>query len=154
MGETFARGDFLSKNSTPVMDDTLDLCPGNVGGQIVPAVFGLAVTKSDTSGDCYYGDAAVSNTKFVPAKAGSIVGISVHAKTAVTLGHVTVIAVKGSTDVATAKIDINTTDANYNGTWFNKDLYTFSANKPLGVTFDAAATNTTNAIAVTLFVEM
>lgn len=155
MGETYVKGDLLAKRGTPLIDDTNDLCPGNVGGQIIGIPFVGAVTASGTSGSLYVGDVATTVTQICMPKAGSVVGLSVQAKTAVAAGHVTFTLVKGATD-GTLSIALTTVTGSTlrKYTWVNKDLHTFAAGKNIGITFDSATTNTANKFAAVLWAEI
>jgi hypothetical protein len=159
MAESFARGDKLVDRGTPMIDASRDLCPGNVGGMIVSFPFVVSVTKTDTNADGYYNDVASSITRCVMPKAGSVVGISVQSKAAVAKGYTTFKVLKGTTDITStglictlnSAVAANTRTAS---AFVNKDLHTFAAGQPLGITVDCGASVTTNTFGATIFVEM
>ncbi len=151
--EVGTRADFLAKSGTPYIDSSGDLCPGNVGGQIVAVPFVLTVTGGSTSGDGLLAGSTV--TKFCPYKSGSIVGLSLYNDTAVTLGHVTATVFKGATTTGFATTLTTITGATTKNTASQvKDTDAFSAGDALSVHFDAAATNTAGTVLAMLFVEM
>lgn len=153
MGETMVRGDFLVHRGVPVIDDTLDLCPGNVGGQIIaiPFTYQAATTISGTEMKL----AGSTCTKFHVPKAGSIVGASIYANTAIAGGHCTFTAYIGSTASAAILFNMNTvageTRSDY--VWQNKDTDVFAAGDDLVVKM-TSDTLTTSTVGLTLFVEM
>lgn len=85
--ETFARGDFLANRGTPLIDDTNDLCPNNVGGQIVPFVLSGTYAGTKSAFALKFGESTL--TRAVPFKDGSVIGLAVRLSTALTASDTT-----------------------------------------------------------------
>ena len=151
MGETLVRGDLLANRGVPLIDDTNDLCPGNVGGQIVPFSFKLVCDATSAAGTKmkFIGS---TNVYCIPYKPGSVVGISGWAHTALGASrHATFTVYKGAT--ATTMTGTLLASTQYITASKVKDAVTFAAGKKLSVLCEHAS-NTTYTMAATIFVEM
>ena len=149
--EVFARGDFLANRGTPLIDSGNDLCPGNVGGQIVPFVFTKSVADTMTGTEMAAAGSTV--TEVNPYKAGSIIGMSLAMKTAlITDTHASFTVYNGATSTGFV-ITLNASADQYGTTSQVKDTDSFSANDKLTVQIHSDTMKTSTA-SVILFLEM
>ncbi len=162
------RGDFLSKRGTQVITDGLtytgiggvDGCSlgDSVDGNLVSIPFKIAaITAGDTGSDL--GEAGLCGsatiTDWAAPKAGSVIAISLNGNTDVATGHVSAIAVVGSTDTALIA-ELNTTsDVTSAVATADKDANTFAAGKLLSVKIMLGNTaSTANHVVGSLIVEI
>lgn len=149
--ETYSRGDFLVKRSTPVIDSGLDICPNNVGGHLMPIFYGNTLDATVTASKMERG--GTTTTDFVPIKPGSIIGMAVRANTALATDmHVTFTAYNGTTSTGFS-VTLNASGDQSGTTTQAKDTDTFSAGDIITVQAwsDSLTTRTFN---IDLFVEM
>ena len=112
MGETIARGDFLVDKGTPLIDSGNDLCPGNVGGQLVAYTFHrlnlttnmAAVVVPITGGN-------TTNAEFLMPRAGSLIGIAIQLSAAAGTSTADAWATVNGTTQATLKAHLNAATA-------------------------------------------
>jgi hypothetical protein len=160
------RGDFLSKRGAQVITDSLtytgtggvDGCSlgDNVDGQKILIPFKEAITAGDTGNDL--GDAGLCGsatcTKWAAPKAGSVVGLSIYAPTAVATGHITATVYVGSTSTGFS-VTLNTTVTHSAVATQAKDTDTFAAGKLLSVKIMLGNTaSTANSIGGAFIVEI
>lgn len=144
--ETFARGDFLAKNSTPVIDSSLDLCPNNVGGHIVALPFILVIDATSAAGTKMK-FAGSTNTYAIPFKGGSVVGLAASAHTAFGASrHATFTVYNGTTSTGFA-VNLTGTDQVTSAAQA-KDTDTFSAGAKLNVLCEHASATTYTCAAI------
>jgi len=154
MGESSARDDFLLNNGTPYIDADGDLCPGNVGGQVLVINFHGVVDATETATAFNCGGATA--TQVAMPKAGSIVGLTVHASSVCAGGNATITVYNGTVAYGTITCAFNTTTGvtrTYT-TWVNKDLYTFEAGDLLSAKHKNTGYENTSTHSVALFVEI
>jgi hypothetical protein len=161
MGETLERNDFMANRGVPLIDDLNDLCPGNVGGQIVAIPFtytNLAAGVASPGLASLF--CALAGASQVPApKAGSIVGMSVMSNVDLTAGTANFIPTIAGTIISPAGVTVALSDTVQSGTdWQNKDVTgsTFAAGALLGVNAwsDGALAPATADYAILLFIEI
>jgi hypothetical protein len=150
MAETFARGDKLVDRGTPLIDASRDLCPGNVGGHIVGFPFFLVIDATSAAGTQmkYNG---TTGAYAIPYKAGSVVGISACASTALGTQACTFTVYNGTTTTGFACNLV--TSGQVTSASQNKDLDTFAAGDKINVLCEHTSA-TTDSMSVTVFVEM
>lgn len=154
MGESFQRGDFLTRRGVSVIDDALDLCPGNVGGHIVPIYFTINTCGDNAAVEMLFSGATI--TEFVAPKDGSIVGMSYRLASACQAGWATFTAYIGATASEVIILE-NRTEHDWRWStyvWGGKDVDSFDAGDILRVKFDSGATWNTNTAEATLFIEI
>ena len=132
-------------------------------GAIVALPFGVAnAVTNKTNEDLTFSDATYVNTLAVMPKAGSVVGVSIHASAAVTAGTVTFRAHKDGTEFAQSGYPapaLNSTSGTSQESYasIRPGVLTFSADEAVGISYtsttDAAPTNT-NDYAAILWVQL
>lgn len=138
MGEAFSRGDILANRGTPLIDSGGDLCPGNVGGQLIHLPFGKAdlTTGLDETAVLPIGGAAALGADYPMVKAGSVIGVGFYSNAAITTGSISVYAcINGTTKLLAT---LNTTNQSTAVTQ-NKDTDTFTAKQRIGVKVSTSA---------------
>lgn len=149
--ESFTRAGFFSKRGTQIIDAGPDLCPNNVGGQIVALPFTLVCDATSAAGTKmkYAGSTNVYAVAFKP---GSVIGIGVGSNTAL-----------GASRHATCTVYVGATSTGFGTTLpasnqFKyaaqaKDTDAFAAGKNISVLCEYASM-TTYTVVATVYVEM